>query len=138
MESPCRRLSSHLPTPGLGTEGGSRQGKQADNQVGPEPRTEKERMGVGGGGGGAARYVKAPKDSNEARGKGMVGFCLCVCASISSSIKESERMCVCFQKDQQASACCPTRNLIRTTKQGEYIADMCQAGVGSGIGGSHL
>ncbi|KAI3354160.1 hypothetical protein L3Q82_018699, partial [Scortum barcoo] len=32
VESMCRRLRSHLPPPSLGTEAGSRQGKQADNQ----------------------------------------------------------------------------------------------------------
>ncbi|TNN60242.1 hypothetical protein EYF80_029577 [Liparis tanakae] len=33
VESMCCRLRSHLPPPSLGTEAGSRQGKQADNQT---------------------------------------------------------------------------------------------------------
>lgn len=35
VESTCCRLYSQLLPPSLGTEAGSRQGKQADNQVGP-------------------------------------------------------------------------------------------------------
>lgn len=49
VESMCCRLRSHLPPPGLGTEAGSRQGKQADNQVGPKPeKRERESRRTGG------------------------------------------------------------------------------------------
>lgn len=36
VESMCRGLCFHIPPLSLGTEAGSHQGKQADNQVGPE------------------------------------------------------------------------------------------------------
>lgn len=115
LESLCRRLCSHLPPPGLGTEVGSRQGKQADNQVGPELRREKERIG----GGGAARYVKALNDSDEARGKGMEVFVYVFVQAFPHPSKKVKG-CVCFQKDQHACACTRTRNLIRTKTERAY------------------
>lgn len=101
VESLCRRLRSHLPPPGLGTEVGSRQGKQADNQVGPEPRREKERIG---GGGGATRYVKAPKDSNEARGKGMEIFVYVFVRAFPHPSKKVKG-CVCVFSEGPARTC---------------------------------
>lgn len=109
LESLCRRLCSHLPPPGLGTEVGGRQGKQADNQVGPEPQREKERIG----GGGAARYVKALNDSDEARGKGMEVFVYVFVRTFPHSSKKVKG-CVCFQNDQYACACTRTCKLIGT------------------------
>lgn len=87
LESLCRRLCSHLPPPGLGTEVGSRQGKQADNQVGPELRREKERIG-----GGRGRKVRqSPERLRWSSRKRDGGFCLCVCASISSFLSFHQR-----------------------------------------------